>query len=155
MILIDGCRLQRPEQPYVRPLCISMLVLIFRCTHACEGCRIGPKHRIKIPGMSGIGVLYPHAGVCRSSRLCFRGASCLRSYSTSLMWVRLRMPFVWRFEIGVPVACFLPVGWLRGYRGGLCSSCAWHAGPCGVAAAKWPYIGITGTMTGTLCFFTQ
>ena len=55
---------------------------------SCEGCRIGPQtrsKRIKIPETSGINVLYPHVGVCRSFRNLFHGASCLRSYSTSFM----------------------------------------------------------------------
>ena len=53
-----------------------------------EGCRIGPQTRskkIEIPETSGINVLYPHVGVCRSFRICFYGASCLRSYSTSFI----------------------------------------------------------------------
>ena len=51
-----------------------------------EGRRIGPQtgsKKIKIPETSGINVLYPHVGVCRSFRNFFHGASCLRSYSTS------------------------------------------------------------------------
>ena len=56
-----------------------------------EGCRIGPQPRrktIAIPATSGINVLYPHVGVCRSFRNCIHGASCLRSYSTPFRWAQ-------------------------------------------------------------------
>ena len=50
------------------------------------GCRTGPQARsktLKVPETSGIDILYPHVGVCRSFRIFFHGASCLRPYSTS------------------------------------------------------------------------
>ena len=83
--------------PCVRDTCTCGVGTCFSScdpVQAHEGCRIGPQTRskkIKIPETSGINVLYPHVGVCRSFRIVFHSASCLWSYSTAFTCVQAQV----------------------------------------------------------------